>query len=117
MGTTKRGRPKKFDPSTAQGSRPPSSPAVYRIVDRETGKVEYAGDTNNAVRRAIEHARSGKLDPGKHDFEWKDADGRSTSDTRREVERKWIEKHQPPLNLRSGGGGRKAKLGSAQKGS
>ena len=115
MGATKRGRPKKFDPRTAQGSLPPSSPALYRLVDRNTGKVQYAGDTNNAIRRAIEHARSGKLDPEKHDFEWKDVDGRSTSATRREIESKWIEKHKPPLNVRAGGGGRTAKRGSAKK--
>ncbi len=41
-------------------------------------------------------------------FEWKKADGRSTSNTRREHEQKKIAQHNPPLNKSKGGEGRKA---------
>lgn len=44
-------------------------------------------------------------------FEWKEADGRSTSKTRREHEQKKIEQHKPPLNKSVGGEGRLASKG------
>lgn len=39
-------------------------------------------------------------------FEWKQADGRSTSKTRREHEQKKIKQHDPSLNKSKGGEGR-----------
>lgn len=41
-------------------------------------------------------------------FEWKAADGRSTSNTRRDHEQKKIAQHKPALNKSKGGEGRKA---------
>ena len=41
-------------------------------------------------------------------FEYKVADGRSTSKTRREHEKQKIEQHKPSLNKSKGGEGRKA---------
>lgn len=41
-------------------------------------------------------------------YEYKVADGRSTSKTRRKHEQKKIAQHKPPLNKSKGGEGRKA---------
>lgn len=108
MGTVKRGRPEKFSPAKLTGSPIPDKPGVYRFRNRETGEIDYVGETNDVWRRVREHTGSGKLDPDKHDIEWKRADGRSTSITRREVEKEWITRHSPSGNRNSGGGGRTA---------
>jgi hypothetical protein len=42
-------------------------------------------------------------------YEYKVADGRSTSNTRREHEKQKIKQHNPPLNKSKGGEGRVAK--------
>ncbi len=42
-------------------------------------------------------------------FEYKVADQRSTSKTRREIERRKIAKHKPRLNKSKGGEGRRAR--------
>lgn len=42
-------------------------------------------------------------------FEYKEADGRSTSNTRRQHEKEKIKQHKPPLNKSKGGEGRKAR--------
>jgi len=44
-----------------------------------------------------------------YSYEFKVADGRSTSTTRREKEKKKIKQHKPLLNKSTGGEGRKAK--------
>lgn len=46
---------------------------------------------------------------GGHTFEWKAADGRSSSNTRRAHEQKKIAQHKPALNQSKGGEGRRAK--------
>jgi hypothetical protein len=43
-------------------------------------------------------------------FEWKRADKRSTSNTRREHEKAKIKEHQPPMNKSVGGEGRREAL-------
>ena len=107
MSIYKPGRPSLFDPASGQGKRPPASPGEYRIrsANRE---IAYIGETNNLQRRMGEHVRSGKLSTS-CTFEWKCADGRSTSSTRREHERLKIAQHNPPLNKSRGGEGRPAK--------
>lgn len=60
MGIYKAGRPKKYDPSTGKGHKPPAAPGMYRIRD-EKGKIVYIGETNNLKRRMNEHIGSGKL--------------------------------------------------------
>lgn len=101
------GRPARHRPHEEEGKQPPSSPGAYRIVDRK-GDVAYVGETNDLRRRENEHVASGKLKPGEA-YDWKVADGRSTSKTRREHEREAIKKHEPPRNSSRGGEGRKAK--------
>lgn len=102
----KPGRPKKFSLHQPNSPEPePGKSGLYRLRNRETGKVDYVGESNDVCRRAIEHARSGKWNLETHDLEWKEADSRSTSRTRRVVEREWIARHLPALNGNLGGGG------------
>lgn len=86
------------------GNKPPSSPGEYRIRDN-SGQMCYIGETCNLNRRTSEHRRTGKLAEGST-FEYKVADGRSTSATQREHERSKITQHNPLLNRSSGGEGR-----------
>ena len=108
MSIYKVGRPTKYTPATNKGTPPPNRPGEYRITTPDRGIV-YVGETNNLNRRMREHANKGKLSNCPNgSFEYKTADGRSTSVTRRKHERDKIEKHKPALNNSSGGEGRKA---------
>ncbi len=110
MSVYKPGRPTKYNPTTGAGQKPPSKPGEYRIRN-ESGDIMYVGETNNLLRRTGEHIRSGKLPAGEDcnsTIEYKVADGRSSSATRREHERQKIEQHKPPLNKSRGGEGRPA---------
>lgn len=109
MCTYQPGRPTKYNPTTGIGTKPPAKPGEYRIRD-SSGVIVYIGETNDLARRMAEHIRSGKLQVGSNagTFEFQVADGRSTSRTRREHERKKIAKHQPELNKSKGGEGRPA---------
>ena len=104
MGIYKPGRPSKYNPSDGGGNKPPSSPVEYRIRD-SGGLMCYIGESCDLNRRANELSRSGKLAEGST-FEYKVADGRSTSATRREHEHSKIAQHNPILNRSSGGEGR-----------
>lgn len=109
MAAYKPGRPVKYNPTTGAGTKPPKVPGEYRIRDA-SGEISYIGETNNLARRTAEHIRTGKLPTGTDGgtIEFKIADGRSTSRTRREHEREKIKQHQPPLNKSRGGEGRPA---------
>lgn len=110
MSVYKPGRPNKYNPTTGVGQKPPAKPGEYRIRDVD-GLITYIGETNNLARRTGEHIRSGKLSIGQagaDSIEYKIADGRSTSNTRREHERQKIAQHQPSLNKSKGGEGRPA---------
>ena len=104
MSIYKPGRPSKYRPYEDKGNKPPHEAGEYRIRDEEN-KIKYVGETNDLARRMGEHKHTGKL--GEHDsFEYQRADGRSTSATRRDHERKKIEKHDPYMNQSHGGEGR-----------
>ena len=107
MAIYKAGRPNKYNPTSGVGQKPPAKPGEYRMRDGN-GTITYIGETNNLARRFREHIRSGKLPHG-GTVEYKIADGRSTSATRREHERMKIAQHSPILNRSSGGEGRIAK--------
>ena len=110
MAIYKPGRPNKYNPTSGAGQKPPAKPGEYRIRD-DSGKITYIGETNDLARRTGEHIRSGKLPSGGNEnstIEYKVADGRSTSNTRREHEREKIEQHKPTLNKSGGGEGRPA---------
>ena len=110
MSAYRPGRPNKYNPTTGTGQKPPAKPGEYRIRDA-SGAIVYIGETSNLARRTGEHIRSGKLatgGTGAGTIEYKVADGRSTSRTRREHERQKIAQHNPPLNRSRGGEGRPA---------
>ena len=96
MSIYKPGRPNKYNPSTDSGQKPPAKPGIT-----------YVGETNDLSRRTKEHIRTGKLATS-NTIEYKVADGRSSSRTRREHEQKSIAKHKPTLNKSKGGEGRPA---------
>ena len=112
MGIYKPGRPCKYNPTTGEGSKPPKAPGEYRIRD-DKGILTYIGETNDLNRRLYQHTHGGKMSDGQNTggtFEWKKADGRSSSVTRRVHEIKKIAQHQPTLNQSRGGEGRIAKF-------
>lgn len=110
MSTYKPGRPTKYNPTTGAGTKPPSAPGEYRIRDKD-GHITYIGETCDLSRRTREHQRNGKLTPGTggNTIEYKVADGRSSSRTRREHEREKIAQHKPTQNRSKGGEGRPTK--------
>ena len=61
MSTVKPGRPKRYDPKTKCGQKPPPKAGVYRIRDKKTKKVKYVGETNNLRKRMGQHIAGGKL--------------------------------------------------------
>jgi excinuclease UvrABC nuclease subunit len=106
MAIYKPGRPAKYNPTTGVGHKPPARPGEYRIRDG-SGSITYIGETADLSRRTREHIRSGKLTTG-GTLEFKVADGRSTSHTRRLHEQQKIAQHNPTLNRSRGGEGRPA---------
>lgn len=110
MGIYKQGRPSKYNPSTKEGKEPPHKAGEYRLRD-SSNQITYVGETNDLNRRMREHTRTGKCRMGEDAdvFEYKVADGRSTSNTRRSHERQKIKQHNPALNKSKGGEGRISK--------
>ena len=106
MSTYKPGRPEKYFPTTGKGNVPPELPGEYRLRD-ESGVIQYIGETSNLKRRINQHLNTGKLAKN-WSFEYKVADGRSTSRTGREHEQEKIDQHNPLLNKSRGGEGRPA---------
>lgn len=102
------GRPFKYVPATHSGSIPPQKPGIYRIRNG-CGQILYIGETCSLRRRIHEHIRSGKIstDPGdRYYVEFKIADRRSSSRSRRAHEKEKIRQHHPILNKSGGGEGR-----------
>lgn len=100
----KSGRPSKYDPFHSCGSCPPQKAGHYRVVNK-AGNIVYVGETNSLSRRMSEHINGGKLKRGET-FEFKIADGRSSTRTRREHEKLKIKRHNPFRNSSAGGEGR-----------
>lgn len=76
----KQGRPRKKDPS--------SEPGEYRFTNKESGEIDYIGETNNLKRRKKQHDNQSIFSDVTHDFSYKVADKRFSTDSRREHERK-----------------------------
>jgi hypothetical protein len=98
------GRPFRYYPIEGSGSEPPHEPGEYRI----NGSAGYIGETSDLHRRMMDHIRSGKIQSGDY-FEYKVAAESSTCEDRRNHEAEAIEKHEPEMNKRRGGGGRPPK--------
>lgn len=108
MGIYKPGRPLTYNPGKGTGRKPDNVPGEYRIRN-EKGKIKYIGESNNLLRRTNQNINLGRLSvDGKDTLEYKVADGRSTSKTRRLHERMKIKQHAPELNRSKGGEGRVA---------
>lgn len=104
MAIYSQGRPYRFYPHNGQGTVPPESGGEYKIIDLD-GNLYYEGETDNLLRRMKEHIKTGKIQLG-FAFDFQIADGRSSSQTRREHETDKIDQHNPYGNQRRGGGGR-----------
>jgi len=102
MGIYRPGRPFRYYPHEERGTCQPHKPGEYRI----NGSGYYIGETNDLYRRMRQHMQSGKIMPGDY-FEYMVADGRYSVDSRRKHEQEKIDKYNPLLNRRRGGGGRK----------
>ncbi len=105
-----RGRPIRYRPAGG-GKKPPECAGIYYIRDAE-GNVVYTGQAVNLRRRVYQHRRKAKIPDGGYVDCFRAKEG-ITCDDLDATEREKINKHNPPLNQRKGGGGRKSpKLGS-----
>ena len=100
----KQGRHIIYNPHTNYGKKPPRELGDYRIRNKKK-KIMYVGkgilrDRCNAHKRKADKLKKGDT------FEWKIADGRSSSKTINEHEKNKIKKHKPPRNKSRGGEGR-----------
>ena len=94
-----------FDSGRPSFQEPPKSMGLYRIVDL-AGPIKYIGSAWDLSRRFREHSRSGiKMSQGDR-FAWQTAKPGVTFEQVRAHEAVKIAQHNPPLNLRAGGGGR-----------
>ncbi len=97
MGIFSRGRPSFQDPPTDKG--------LYRVVGSES-EVKYIGSANNLSSRiGIQVRVRNKVSPGDR-VAWQAAKPGVTLEQVRAHETAKIAQHNPPLNLRAGGGGR-----------
>ena len=98
------------------GRKVPAKPGAERYISKKTKKVVYQGETSN-LRSKISKQKSDKMPytRGNYQAQYKVADGRSTSNTRRKHEKAKIQQHRPKFNKKAGGGGRKAKGGSGRR--
>jgi len=104
----KSGRPKEVHPLDPNETRViPKAKGEYRILHGETKEVMYLGVTCDLHRREREHERTGKINDENCIFAYKVADGRASQDRINDHERAKINKHDPPLNQRAGGAGRR----------
>ena len=113
MATYKAGRYKTVKP----GDKIPAKPGAERYISRKTGKVVYQGESSNLRNRMGAQKRAkAPYTRGNYVPQYKVADGRSTSQTRRRHERRKVQQHKPKFNKRDAGGGRKASGGSGRGG-
>ena len=85
----------------------PSEPGLYRHINKETGKVDYVGQTNNIRRRNQQHRYDGRLDLSKHKIAYSTSRLDASRDDLCDTEKKHIKKHSPTGNKYKGGNGRR----------
>lgn len=104
----------KLNPERPSDRKPDHSPGIYQIRERglEKGRKKepvYVGETSDlATRKGTHFGINGKYSDKTHVFLWQRADGRSTSNSRKKIERELIKIFKPRDNMNSGGGGRHA---------
>ena len=87
---------------------PPECPGVYMSKNKRNGMVNYVGESVNIGHRIKRHIQEGRpfANPKTMEFYWIPMDNRSTSISRRKIEKGLIKKHDPKYNENAGGGGR-----------
>ena len=89
--------------------KPGHYPGIYLIRERGGTEPVYIGETSDlATRKGTHFGINGNYSAKIHVFLWQRADGRSTSNSRKEFERELIKIYKPRDNKNSGGGGRQA---------
>lgn len=101
------GRMKSTDKIKGSNSPIPDKPGVYRHKNKETGEVDYVGQTNNLRKRQQEHAREGKLDTNTQYVQYSEAKPDANKDDLCNTEVRHITRHKPTGNTTKGGNGRR----------
>lgn len=101
------GRMKETDKIKGPESTIPNKRGVYRHIDKETGTINYIGQTDNLRRRQQEHHRTGKLDLSKQKVAYSVCKDEATKDDLLRTEKKQIKRHNPTGNITKGGNGRR----------
>ncbi len=102
-----KGRMRKTDQIKGRGANIPQKPGIYRHVNKDNGKVEYVGQTNNLRVRQQQHARDGKLNTLKQYIYYSVAKNRATKDDLCNTEKAHIKSKKPSGNKTKGGNGRR----------
>ena len=102
-----RGRMKKTDQIKGSSSNIPQEPGMYRHVNKQTGEIEYVGQTDNLRVRQQQHARDGKLNPSTQDVHYSIAKSSATKDDLCETEKDHIKRNKPSGNKTKGGNGKR----------
>lgn len=82
-----RGRMRKTDQIKGSSSNIPQEPGMYRHVNKQTGEIDYVGQTDNLRVRQQQHARDGKLNTSTHDVHYSVARNSATKDDLCETEK------------------------------
>jgi hypothetical protein len=101
------GRMRETDQVKGNDSPLPSSPGMYRHINKETGSVDYVGQTDNLRKRQQEHARTGKLDTDKQLVQYGVAKPDASKGDLCQTEVDHIARHKPSGNKTKGGNGRR----------
>lgn len=101
------GRMKETEHIKGKESPLPNSPGMYRHRNKETGEVEYVGQTNDLRTRQQQHARDGKLDTSRHYVQYAESREGSTKEDLCRTEVEHIGRHKPSGNTTKGGNGRR----------
>ena len=101
------GRMRETDVIKGSNSPLPSSPGMYRHRDKETGRVDYVGQTDDIRKRQQEHARSGKLNTDTQYVQYSASKSGSSKEDLCNTEVDHIARHKPSGNSTKGGNGRR----------
>jgi hypothetical protein len=101
------GRMKSTDKIKGSDSPIPAKPGLYRHKNKETGEIDYVGQTDNLRKRQQEHARAGKLDTNTQSVEFSEAKSDADKDDLCSTEVSHIIRHKPKGNTTKGGNGRR----------
>jgi len=87
----------------------PEGPGIYLFKNNKNGMKLYLGETATLRTRTNRHRAEGRPFANRNTtIFWIPLD-RSTSTSRRKIERRLIKQHKPKFNRNSGGGGRIAR--------